>query len=89
MYLHLGEETAVRSEEIIGIFDIENTSVSKHTKEFLASAGKSGIVRNVSYEMPKSFIVCSEKGVKTVYISPISAATLKKRGKAGFPSAKY
>lgn len=88
MYLHLGEETAVRSEGIIGIFDIENTSVSKHTKEFLASAGKSGIVRNVSYEMPKSFIVCSEKVVKTVYISPISAATLKKRGKAGFPSAK-
>lgn len=89
MYLHLGEETAVRSEGIIGIFDIENTSVSKHTKEFLASAGKSGVVRNVSYEMPKSFIVCSEKSVKTVYISPISAATLKKRGKAGFPSAKY
>lgn len=88
MYLHLGEETAVRSEGIIGIFDIENTSVSKHTKEFLASAGKSGIVRNVSYEMPKSFIVCSEKGVKTVYISPISAATLKKRSKLGFPSAK-
>lgn len=88
MYLHLGEETAVRSEGIIGIFDIENTSVSKHTKEFLASAGKSGVVRNVSYEMPKSFIVCSEKGVKTVYISPISAATLKKRGKAGFPQAK-
>lgn len=88
MYLHLGEETAVRSEGIIGIFDIENTSVSKHTKEFLASAGKSGVVRNVSYEMPKSFIVCSEKGVKTVYISPISAATLKKRGKAGFPQTK-
>ena len=88
MYLHLGEETAVRSEGIIGIFDIENTSVSKHTKEFLASAGKSGIVRNVSYDMPKSFIVCSEKGVKIVYISPISAATLKKRGKAGSPQAK-
>lgn len=89
MYLHLGEETAIRSEGIIGIFDIENTSVSKHTKEFLASAGKSGQVKNVSYDMPKSFIVCSEKKVKTVYISPISAATLKKRGKAGFPSAKY
>ena len=89
MYLHLGEETAIRSEGIIGIFDIENTSVSKHTKEFLASAGKSGQVKNVSYDMPKSFIVGSEKKSKTVYISPISAATLKKRGKSGFPSAKY
>ncbi|MDE7278420.1 MAG: DUF370 domain-containing protein [Oscillospiraceae bacterium] len=89
MYLHLGEDTAVRADGIIGIFDIENTSVSKHTKEFLAAAGKSGQVKNVSYDMPKSFIVCSEKGVKTVYISPISAATLKKRSKAGFPSARY
>lgn len=85
MYLHLGEETAIRSEGIIGIFDIENTSVSKHTKEFLAYAGKSGQVKNVSYDMPKSFIICSENRSSkksTVYISPISAATLKKRGRA-------
>ncbi len=88
MYLHLGEDTAVRAEGIIGIFDIENTSVSKHTKEFLAAAGKSGSVKNVSYDMPKSFIICSENKSSTVYISPISAATLKKRGQAGFPSAK-
>ena len=88
MYLHLGEDTAVRADGIIGIFDIENTSVSKHTKEFLASAGKSGSVKNVSYDMPKSFIICSENRNCSVYISPISAATLKKRGQAVFPSAK-
>lgn len=79
MYLHLGEETAVRCSEIIGIFDIENTSVGKHTKEFLAEAEKSGSVVNVNYEMPKSFIVCENKGEDKVYISPISAATLRKR----------
>ncbi|MGN0675954.1 MAG: extracellular matrix regulator RemB, partial [Oscillospiraceae bacterium] len=70
MYLHLGEETAVRSSEIIGIFDIENTSVGKHTKEFLAAAEKGGNVVNVNYEMPKSFIVCENKGEDKVYISP-------------------
>lgn len=89
MYLHLGEDTAVRADGIIGIFDIENTSVSKHTKEFLASAGKIGSVKNVSYDMPKSFIICTENrsGKKsTVYISPISAATLKKRGRSLPPS---
>lgn len=88
MYLHLGEDTAVGADGIIGIFDIENTSVSKHTKEFLASAGKSCLVKNVSYDMPKSFIICSENKTCSVYISPISAATLKKRGQAGFPPAK-
>lgn len=40
MYLHLGEETVVRGRDIIGIFDIENTSVSKHTKDFLAVSEK-------------------------------------------------
>lgn len=79
MYLHLGEETVVRGRDIIGIFDIENTSVSKHTKDFLAVSEKSGNVFNVSYEMPKSFIVCNDGKKEKVYISQISASTLKKR----------
>ncbi len=81
MYLHLGEETVVKEKDIIGIFDIENTSVSKHTKDFLASSEKKGRIVNVSYEMPKSFIVCSENksSREKVYISQISASTLKKR----------
>lgn len=79
MYLHLGEETVVRGKNIIGIFDIENTSVSKHTKDFLAVSEKNGNVFNVSYEMPKSFIVCNDGKYEKVYISQISASTLKKR----------
>lgn len=80
MYLHLGENTVVCDRDIIGIFDIENTSVSKHTKEFLNVAGRGSRTFNVSYEMPKSFIVCCDKKEKeTVYISQISASTLKKR----------
>ncbi len=79
MYIHLGEETTVRDCEIIGIFDIENTSVSKHTKEFLANAEKKHNARYVNFEMPRSFIVCETKDSDDVYISPISAATLRKR----------
>ncbi|MCH5347725.1 MAG: DUF370 domain-containing protein [Oscillospiraceae bacterium] len=80
MYLHLGEETVVRKKDIIGIFDIENTSISKHTKDFLARSEKGGRVVTVSYEMPKSFVVCKENGgEEKVYISQISASTLKKR----------
>lgn len=80
MYLHLGEDTVVCGRNIIGIFDIENTSVSKHTKEFLNDPNKKDRIVNVSYEMPKSFIVCSDKnGKETVYISQISPATLRKR----------
>ena len=79
MYLHVGNNMVVRFPDIVGIFDIENTSVSKTTKQYLYLAEKKGRVVNVSYDIPKSFIVCQgEKGIQ-VYISPISAATLKRR----------
>ncbi len=87
MYLHLGEKTVVNTKYIIGIFDIENTSVSKDTRNFLRDNGKERYrVINVSYDMPKTFIVCNEEGIEgknTVYISPISAATLRKRLESG------
>ena len=82
MYLHLGQDTVVRTSEVIGIFDLENTSISKITRDFLARAEKSGAVVNVSYELPKSFVLCGKRGSQTVYITQISSATLKKR--AGF-----
>ncbi len=85
MYLHLGQDVVVPSRNIIGIFDIENTSVSRITKDFLGAEEKLRHVVNVSMELPKSFIVCREnrgKGEETVvYISQISCATLKKRAR--------
>ena len=81
MYIHLGQETVIRSEDVIGIFDLDSTTVSKNTRIFLAKAEKKGEVFNVSYELPKSFTLCSEKKSKknTVYISHISSQTLLKR----------
>ena len=79
LYLHLGQDTVVKTDEIVAIFDLENTSISKITKGFLADAEKSGRVFNVSYELPKSFVICNSKGKTTVYITQISSATLKKR----------
>ena len=61
MYLHLGGDVVVRSSDIIGIFDIENTSVSKLTKEYLGEQEKRHRVITVSPELPKSFIVCRER----------------------------
>ena len=31
MYLHLGQDTVVRTGDVVGIFDLENSSVSKIT----------------------------------------------------------
>ena len=81
MYLHLGQYTVVRTDDIVGIFDIDNSSVSRHTKEYLAQAQKRGRVVNVSEEdIPKSFVVCDHPyHSQIVYISQLNTSTLTKR----------
>lgn len=82
MYLHLGQDTVVRMDEIIGIFDIETSTISYLTRDYLAEVQKKGYVVNVSEEMPKSFVPCiNRKREKKVYISQISTSTLLKRTK--------
>ena len=79
MYLHIGSDQVVLCRTVIGIFDIENTSVSKITQKYLYDAERNGRVRYVSMDIPKSFVVTDD----CVYISPISAATLRKRSYEG------
>ena len=80
MYLHLGMDKVITFDDIIGIFDLDTTTVSKNTRNYLAKAEKAGIVENVCYDLPKSFIVCRNKeGKDKVYIAQISSTTLQKR----------
>ena len=85
MYIHLGQETLVKKEDIIGIFDLDNTTVSKRTRNFLTMAEKEGRVINVSFELPKSFIVCKKGNEKPIiYISQLSTSTLLKRSEEDY-----
>ena len=80
MYLHLGGDVVVNTKDIIGIFDMDNTSIGKATKKYLAECEKAHIVKTVSFEIPKSFIVCeNDKHEISVYISQLSPITLAKR----------
>lgn len=79
MYLHLGQDTIVPLTSILGIFDLEITSQSKITRDFLANEEKAKHIINVSDELPRSFILCREGSKTRIYISQISPSTLKKR----------
>lgn len=81
MFLHLGENTVISTENLVGIFDMDNTTVSKITRDYLTKMQKENKVVNVSYELPKSFILCRDKKTneELLYISPISTQTLLKR----------
>jgi len=78
MYLNIGNDLAVRDRSIIGIFDMDNTSTSKRTREFLARAEKEGQVVPCD-DLPKSFILTAEYGLNRIFLTSLGSATLEKR----------
>lgn len=79
MYLHLGQETVVRTQDIVGVFDLDNTTVSKRTRGYLKRAQVENRVVNVTTELPKSFIVCRQAYREIIYLSQLSPSTLLRR----------
>lgn len=84
MYLHLGSSVVVPQGDILGIFDLDNTTYSRTTRDFLAGAEARGQVVTVGEDLPKSFLLCRDRsGRETVYLSQLSPATLLKRVESG------
>ncbi len=80
MYLSIGNDLSVRTDSIIGIFHMDNTSTSRRTRDFLARAQKEGAVVPCD-DLPKSFLVTAEYGLTRVYESVLNPSTLEKRVK--------
>ena len=59
MYLYLGGNRLVRQAEVVGVFDLDTATVSRHTRDFLTKAERDGRVETVSYELPKAFVLCA------------------------------
>ncbi len=81
MYLHAGNNKIIREKDIIGIFDMDNCTVSIMTRKYLSDAEHQNLVVSAKDEIPKSFIVYLEKGKYKVCFSQISTAALL--GRAG------
>ena len=77
MYIYLGGDTAISTKDIIGVFDMDTSTVNKATRDYLTKAEKEKRVIYVNYELPKSFIVCRDK----IYVCPLNTATILKRCK--------
>ena len=84
MYLYLGQGVMMPQEDIVGIFDLDNTTWSHRTRKLLDRAEEEGRVIFVGEDLPRSFIVCeTEEGEEVVFLSQLSAATLAKRAASG------
>lgn len=76
--MSIGNDMAVRESSIIGIFDMDNTSTSKRTRELLFAAEKDGMVIPCD-DLPKSFVLTSEYGMNKVHLTALASSTLEKR----------
>jgi extracellular matrix regulatory protein B len=73
MYIHIGEETLVRTREIIAILDKDSVHSSQYIQEFLQQ--NENHTENLSKNSFKSIVVTEKK----IFLSPLASATLKKR----------
>ena len=73
----------MRTDSVVGIFDLDITSQSHLTRKYLAAAEKAGQVVNAAEDLPKSFVVCRDGEKSSVYLSQMAAATLLRRAESG------
>ncbi len=79
MYVDIGMDLAVRTSQVLGVFDLDNTSWSKRTREFLERAQSDGSLVEATDELPKSFVLTQEYGQTRVYLTRFNASVLSRR----------
>ena len=79
MYLHIGNGESIKTEDIIGIFDLDTSTVSKTTKKYISKKEKEGRVEYLDFDLPRSFILTQNKKGEKIKLSRISTTGLKQR----------
>ena len=83
MYLHIGNGITVKKKDVIGIFDLDSSTVSYITKGYINKNQRDG---NISYEdmdLPRTFVLVEEEKEKyKIKLSRISSQGLKIRAES-------
>jgi len=79
MYLHIGNKKSVRRREVIGIFDLDTATVTDTGKSFLTHAERAGKTEYADDDLPRSFVISTEKNDTRVRLSRLSSVALAER----------
>lgn len=83
MFLHVGNNKNIRMKDIVGIFDMDNATVSAVTRRYLTAKQRQMLVESAAEEeIPKSFLVYREGDSMKICFSPLSSSALIGRMKA-------
>lgn len=61
VFLHIGSGKSIKTKDIVGIFDMDTSTVSRVTRGFLNERQKKKELSSVTTDIPKSFIVVNKK----------------------------
>lgn len=75
MFIHLGQEVMIQTEDIIAIIDQEPLLKSKKNVQFMEGHQEAGLIIDLGEQLTKSVVITGD----TVYLSPFSTLTLKRR----------
>ena len=79
----LAPSVLLARDAVVGVFDLDTATVSKHTRDFLRRAQEAGAVISAGEDLPQAFIVTSalvgESAQDCVYLSTQSSANLSKK----------
>jgi len=78
-FLHLGGGFMIRSAAVIGVFDTDNCTSSRITREFLKKAEANGAVVDTSGGFPETFVLCGAWDGDKVYLTGIQSRTLRNK----------
>lgn len=79
MFLHIGNGKSVLKKNIIGIFDLDTSTVSKIGKDFINKKEKEGLLEYDDFDLPRSFVLIEENDKYKIKLSRISSVGLKTR----------
>ena len=79
MFLHVGNNKNIRIRDVVGIFDMDNATISSVTRKYLSQRQKELAVESAAEDIPKSFILYRECGEYKICFSQLSSAALKGR----------
>ena len=79
MYLHIGNGQSVKKKDIIGVFDLDTSTVTKTGKDFINKLEREGAVEYSDDDLPRSFVLISEEKKCKAKLSRISTKGLMAR----------
>ncbi|MBP3369217.1 MAG: DUF370 domain-containing protein [Clostridia bacterium] len=79
MFLHVGNNKNIRLSTVVGIFDMDNATLSAITRKYLSAKQRESLVESAVEEIPKSFVLYRDQGEYKICFSQISTSALKGR----------